>query len=366
MRKYSFLLLFMFCVLLLVNCAKEIEKLKLVAAPDEPYQLDIPVQLPNYTIPEDNPITKNGVELGRNLFYEKKLSVDNTISCGSCHVQSKGFADGQKVSIGVRNQTGKRSAMALANLIFLPKNFFWDGRSTGLEHQIIFPITDPLEMDEKIENVITKLNADKKYKQLFLNAYQTEEITQDKILKALAQFERTILSTNSKYDQYLQGKYILTASEERGKKLFYQHPDGNVPNTPRGGNCGDCHSGSLQTDNLLHNNGLDDTFTDLGKEQFTGLASDRAKFRTPSLRNIELTAPYMHDGRFATLEEVLDQYNDHVKYTQYTDPLMRASNFSGTLPQELGLLPSEKKDIINFLKTLTDTEFITNPKFAQP
>lgn len=358
------LYLFIYCIFLLTSSC--IEKEKLVAKKDEPYLLDVPVQLPSYTIPETNPITKNGVELGRHLFYEKKLSIDNSISCGSCHLQSKGFTDGLKVSIGVRKQTGKRSSMALTNLLFLPKNFFWDGRSTDLEHQIIFPITDPVEMDEKIESVILKLKSDKKYEQLFLNAFQNLEINQDKIVKALAQFERTLLSTNSRYDQYLQKKYNLSASEERGKKLFYQHPDGNLRNVPRGGNCGDCHSGSLQTDNLMHNNGLDDTFLDVGLENFTGLKSDRAKFRTPSLRNIELTAPYMHDGRFETLEDVLNHYNDHVKHTEFTDPLMLASNLGGSLPQELGLTPTEKQDIINFLKTLTDSDFITNPIFAQP
>lgn len=348
----------------LSNCSKEAENL--VGKPDEPYQLKVPVQFPNYVIPENNPLTKNGVELGKNLFFEKKLSVDNTVSCANCHQQSMGFADGRKFSLGARNQSGKRSSMALTNLLFLPKSFFWDGRSTSLEHQIIFPITDPLEMDDKIENVISKLKADTKYQQLFLNAFQSVEITQDKIEKALAQFERSILSTNSKYDQYLQGTSSFTTSELRGLKLFYQHPDGNLIGIPRGGNCGDCHSGSLQTDNLIHNNGLDDTFTDLGKEKITGFASDRAKFRTPSLRNIALTAPYMHDGRFATLDEVLNQYNSHVKYTQYTDPLMNASNFSGSLPQELGLTNSEKQDIINFLKTLTDSTFINNPQFAKP
>lgn len=281
-------------------------------------------------------------------------------------MQSNSFADGLKVSIGVRNQTGKRSSMPLANLVFLPKNFFWDGRATSLEHQVHFPITDPIEMDEKIENVIIKLKADKKYVQLFLNAFQSKEISKEKIENAIAQFERTLISSNSKYDAYLQGKYTMTDSELRGLKLFYQHPDGNIRNTPRGGNCGDCHSGSLQTDNLMHNNGLDDVFSDLGLENITGLKFDRAKFRTPSLRNIEHTAPYMHDGRFASLEEVLEQYNNHVKYTEFTDPLMNASNWAGALPQELGLTPTEKKDIIVFLKTLTDSEFISNPKFAQP
>lgn len=354
---------------LLFSCEKtKLKTLEPIPAPEE-YVLNIPTYYPNKFIPADNPLTKAGVELGRHLFYEKKLSKDNTLSCGSCHFQRLAFTDGLAKSVGINGKIGKRNAMSLANLVFLNKNFFWDGRANSVEHQAIFPILDSLELNETLENIVQKIRNDSKYTELFKFAFGNSEINSDKIIKAIAQFERSLISINSKYDKYLRSEATFTAQEKLGLLLFTTHPDGNLPSL-RGGNCSDCHAGVLQTDNNLRNNGLEfnDNIKDKGLENITGKATDKGKFRVLSLRNIELTAPYMHDGRFSTLEEVLEHYNEHVKFGQNSnaDVLMLASNSPGSLPQNLNLSPNEVTAILAFLKTLTDTEFINNPKFKDP
>ncbi len=356
-------------VFLFFSCEKTQVKKEEIPAPED-YVLVVPSYFPKIIIPDDNKPTKAGVALGRHLFYDKKLSKDNTISCGSCHLQQFAFTDGLAKSVGVGGKIGKRNAMSLANLAFLPKNFFWDGRSISLEHQAIFPILDSLEMNNTMDDVLFKLKNDNNYRTLFTNAFGNTDITNARILNAIAQFERTLISSNSKYDKFLRGEYTMTAEEKLGLDLFYIHPDGNEIPALRGANCGDCHAGTLQTDFNLRNNGLDlnQNIKDAGLQKVTGLASDKGKFRVVSLRNIELTAPYMHDGRFKTLEEVLEHYNEHVLFgsSSNTDVLMLASNSPGSLPQNLNLSPKEVKAVIAFLKTLTDTEFVTNPSFKSP
>ena len=201
------------------------------------------------------------------------------------------------------------------------------------------------------------------YRQKFESAFGSSEINADRLAKAIAQFERTLVSAESKYDQHLQGKYTPTSQELRGIQLFFTHP---VPGEERGGNCGDCHAGFLTIDNSFHNNGLDSVITDRGRAGITGFSFDEGRFITPSLRNIALTAPYMHDGRFNTLEEVLDHYNEHIELNSPgISPLIAvATNAEGA--NSLSLTEQEKEDIIAFLHMLTDINFTTKEEFQNP
>lgn len=314
--------------------------------------------------PADNPLTVEGVALGRHLFYEKALSLDNSTSCGSCHQQSKAFTDGRARALGVGGARHTRSAMSLQNLLWEPQ-LTWDGASTAPEQQARTPIERDVEMHQPLRAGVARLQRLAKYPPMFGKAFGTSTITEENALKALAQFERTLISGNSRFDRYRQGeRALLSADEVRGLMLFVTHPDGNI----RGGNCGDCHSGELQTDHSFRSNGLDATFSDLGLGSQTGRPTDNGKFRVPSLRNVALTAPYMHDGRLATLEDVLDHYNEHVKFNSPTiDPLMlNTTNDPFQRSQKLELTAPEKAQIIAFLRTLTDSTFVQDPRFSEP
>jgi cytochrome c peroxidase len=253
--------------------------------------------------------------------------------------------------------------MSLANLLWEPR-LNWDGASSSLEQQARLPLENPVEMHQSLAASVSKLQQDAQYPKLFQGTFGTTPITEEQILKALAQFERTLISGNSKYDRWRRQQTALTRDEERGRQLFYVHPDPSFG--IRGGNCGDCHGGDLQTDHEFRNNGLDLTFADRGRALVTQLPTDNGKFRVPSLRNIALTAPYMHDGRFQTLEQVLDHYNDHFeRNTPNADPLMlNASNEEFGLT--LALTPTEKAQIIQFLHTLTDSSFVQDKRFSDP
>jgi cytochrome c peroxidase len=330
-----------------------------------PYELHTPRYFGDYQLPAGNPLTKEGVALGRMLFYEKMLSNNNTISCASCHQQAKAFTDGNAFSKGSEGLPGKRSTMSLVNLLW-NKRFFWDGRSTSLEEQALIPIQDPLEMHQTLDGAVAKLQNSALYPPKFKLVFGAETITAQNIAKALAQFQRTLVSANSRYDQYLNKTYQPTPQELNGEALFMTHP---VAGRVRGGNCGDCHGGFLTTLGNFHNNGLDTETQDKGLEKVTGRPADRGKFRAPSLRNIALTAPYMHDGRFATLEEVLDHYNDHIRTSETLDPLILEASNEPVVPGEpvrLHLTAKEKKDIIAFLHMLTDSTFITDKRFSDP
>ncbi|MBF9221143.1 cytochrome-c peroxidase [Hymenobacter ruricola] len=318
--------------------------------------------------PADNPLTQEGVALGRHLFYEKALSLNSQVACATCHQQARAFTDGLAHSVGVNATKTVRSAMALNNLAWEPK-LTWDGAATGLENQARIPIENPLEMHQSLAVGVTHLQATDNYPAMFRKAFGSSTITEANVLKALAQFERTLVSSNSRYDRYLKGdRTALTPDEAEGMRLFNTHPvnTGPVALRVRGGNCGDCHSVPLQTNFTFSNNGLDATLTDLGLGAITGLATDNGKFRVPSLRNIALTAPYMHDGRFASLEDVLSHYNEHIApNSPNIDPqIPAASNLSGG--GSLGLTAAEKTKIIAFLRTLTDSTFIKDPRFARP
>jgi len=313
-------------------------------------------------IPADNSTTKQGVYLGRLLFYEKRLSANNTISCGSCHEQSKAFTDGRSFSIGVDNVPTPRNAMSLTNLLWTRK-FFWDGRAEGLESQAAIPMTNPHEMGQSLDISVKKINADKQYSPLFKLVYGDEKITADRIIKAISQFERTLISCNSRYDQYLRGAYQPTKQEMNGMELFNNGP--NPEKAIRGANCAHCHGGPKTYMELFHNNGLDSIPKDAGIETLTGLPSDRGRFKVPTLRNIALTAPYMHDGRFKTLNEVIDHYSDHVLESASLSTVFRGeSNETGG--KTLKLTPIEKRELVAFLNMLTDETFITDPRFSDP
>lgn len=329
-----------------------------------PYKLEYPSSFGSrFVIPENNPLTEEGVALGRMLFYEPLLSKTNTISCSSCHQQSLAFSDNRRLSIGVSGKPTRRNSMSLANLLWV-KNLFWDGRVSGLEAQAAFPLIHPDEMGQSLEISAKKLSKTRLYPSLFKEVFGTATITGEQITQALSQFERTLISADSPYDRYLEGKYQLSATEKRGLELFMRGP---APERGvRGANCAHCHGGVKLFQEVFHNNGLDSiAVQDKGRQEITGDASDNGRFRVPTLRNIALTAPYMHDGRFATLEEVLDHYNQNMFHpSNLSHELRTATNTEGG--KTLGLTAVEKKDLIAFLHLLTDSTFITNPAFANP
>lgn len=329
----------------------------------EPYPLTYPSYFGNrINITADNPLTVQGVALGRRLFYEKNLSANNSISCGTCHQQQYAFTDGKPFSRGLDGTPTRRNSMSLDNLLWV-RHFFWDGRANSMEQQAITPLTDPHEMGQSLEASIQKLRRMPTYPALFDAAFGSDTITAERMIKALTQFERTLVSANAPYDRYLSGTYQPTAAEKRGIALFYSNPDPSKG--IRGAGCDHCHAGPRTFNDLYHNNGLDSLPADKGREEITGLLSDRGRFRVVSLRNIALTGPYMHDGRFRTLEEVLDHYSEHIRQSASLSAVLRnnSNEVNGT---SLRLTKAEKSDLIAFLHMLTDTSFITNPQFSDP
>lgn len=317
-----------------------------------PYNLVIPEGLPKMNIPANNPLTVEGVALGRKLFYDPILSGNNTISCGSCHKQNFAFVDSTlQLSVGIDNVPGTRNAMPIFNLGYSTKGFFWDGGATDLESQVIAPIENPVEMHESLSNALAELNNHPEYPALFYAAFGTDSITTSLLMKAIAQFERTLVSGNSKFDKYQRGEATLTAQELNGLNLY---------NDPNKGDCNHCHTmGSTFTDFEYRNTGLDSIAVDEGRYLITLNPNDKGRFKTPSLRNIALTAPYMHDGRFTTLDEAVEFYNTGFHYPANLDLNLKFAK-KGRLSAQ------EKADIIAFLHTLTDTEFISNPAFSKP
>ncbi|WP_235216114.1 cytochrome-c peroxidase [Ruegeria halocynthiae] len=324
-----------------------------------------------FSVPADNPLTQEAFALGRHLFYDPILSGNNTVSCASCHLQALAFTDGRAKSPALSGGVLEFSSMSLANLLWGQERFFWDGRATSLEEQALIPIQHPDEMDQDIDALMVELRASIKYRRMFRRAYG--DVTAENTAKALATFMRMLISSDSKYDRYLRGKARLTAQEEHGRKLFMAHPDTKV--SLRGGNCIDCHSQFLTSgfrDALdgFSNNGLDPdgTLPD-GLMAVTGNSAHKGFFKVPTLRNIAVTAPYMHDGRFKTLEEVMDHYNDGIVVSDTLSPLiLEADNAPDNGPDTIGLrmTPEEMAAIIAFLHTLTDEVFLTNPQLSNP
>ena len=329
-----------------------------------PYPLVIPPFFPPMDIPSNNPLTVEGVKLGRYLFWEKKLSGNNTMSCGTCHIPEHGFSDPAQFSTGITGALGNRQSMALVNLGWA-YNYFWDGRAISLEDQVVQPVENPIEMDEDWNIALEELRNDPIYPPMFKAAFGTTEITKDKAAKALASFLRTLISADSKFDKERRGEYTFTPLEEAGFNLFLQE-GGMNPTTQQpwgGADCFHCHghAGMQMSNYLMHNNGLDAHFhNDPGRAAITGNVLDSGKFKTPTLRNVALTAPYMHDGRFQTLEEVLDHYNSGGVISTTIDPFMEASGHG------LYLSEIDKQAVIAFLHCLTDTAFIHNTNFSDP
>lgn len=336
-----------------------------------PYTLEIPPFFPPMDIPADNPLTVEGIALGRMLFWEKQLSADGSMSCGTCHMPEASFADPEPYSTGITGAIGKRNAMALINIGWSP-SYFWDGRALTLEEQILEPVEHPDEMALEWSDAVARLQATESnagqstnYPDLFEVAFTTREITPELVTKAIAQFLRTMVSAESKFDQWRRGEVSLTDAEFAGYEIFLRE-GGDPESTPGGqfgGDCFHCHgeAGLQFSDYLFRNNGLDSTFAaDAGHAGVTGNPLDSGRFKTPTLRNVALTAPYMHDGRFETLEEVIDHYNSGGVASATVDPFMKYTTGG------LELSPVQKTQLIAFLHTLTDTAFIHQPQFQDP
>lgn len=293
-----------------------------------------------------NPVTENGFQLGRSLFYEPMLSRDNTISCASCHLQATGFTHvDHDLSHGIDGRIGTRNALALMNLAW-NDSFMWDGGVNHLDMQALQPITSTLEMDASLKEVVAKLQKSPAYRQAFYNAFNDSIITGQLTLKALSQFTVSLTSSNAKYDKHIRKEpgAAFTAQESRGLELYRNA-------------CASCHTEPLFNTNTFKSNGLpvDPTLNDYGRYGITKKPSDSLKFKVPTLRNIAFTAPYMHDGRFETLREVVKYYNT-IDTTQKT--------LSGELKKPLNLTPNEQTDLVVFLKTLSDFEFLYDNRYG--
>ncbi len=325
-----------------------------------PYTFPELNHFPEIPTDEDNPTTVEGVNLGRKLFYDPILSEDKSISCASCHRQESAFADqGQVFSKGVHDSVTRRNALPLFNLIW-SKEFFWDGRAGSLEEQVFMPVRAHNEMNLDWHTAVHRIINDPEYLTQFYLVFGTNQIDSSHVAKVIAQFERTLLSYNSKFDRVLRGEDYFTHKEYRGYILV---------NDQTKGDCIHCHitdGSALGTIGTFSNNGLDEidnplNYPDPGRGVITGLTEDNGKFRIPTLRNLAFTAPYMHDGRFSTLEEVLEFYNSGVKQSVNIDPKMTHAREGG-----VDLSPEEIDTIIAFLHTLNDSIFIRNPSHSNP
>lgn len=338
MRTFGFI-----CVALLLvvaGCKKEDTK-----TPFEGFTSPANFPPPTYNF-AGNAVTEPGFLLGKKLFYDGRLSRDGSISCASCHISFSAFSHvDHSVSHGIDDRLGTRNAPAIQNMAW-ERFFFWDGGVFDLDLFSINPIQNHEEMDDTIPNVIAKLKADPEYVRQFKAAFGTEDVTPTRMFQALSQFMCMLVSNDSKYDKVLKGTATFTSAENLGKIAFEQK-------------CASCHSGILFTDLKFKNNGL--TLTgDLGRSRVTLNPTDDHCFKVPSLRNIAKTNPYMHDGRFSTLERVLDHYASGVQNTPTLDTLLKQNGQLG-----IPLTNDEKANIILFLNTLTDETFIKNPLFAQ-
>lgn len=345
----------------------------LVGLPYEPTAYELPELKGwnvNMIIPADNPLTVQGVDLGHKLFFDPILSVDSTISCASCHDPKLGLSDNLATPFGVNGLTGPRSSMSILNAGFFENGLFWDGRSPTLEDQALHPVENPVEMAESWPDVEKKLQQHPTYPAEFRKAFGiecSEDITREMVAKALAQYERTLLSYNSKYDKkFLQGDtnpFLLTDEEIDGYFIYF---DDVAASGLSAGHCNHCHKGfgGLLTSDNYFNNNIEDVqsyadFPDPGLGGVTGKQSDIGKFRAPTLRNIALTAPYMHDGRFQTLTEVIEHYNSGGHSFDNSTP-------GSIIEGGLNLTDYEKQALEAFLHTLTDTTYFNDPHYLNP
>ncbi len=362
MKKYILPVFALAIIALMQSCKDDDSNEPTKVTLDEtPYVMEYG-HLPPPNIADDNPLTMQGVKLGRMLFYEKMLSKDGSMACASCHLQEFAFSDTAQFSIGVEGKPGGRQAMAVFNMAWNENEFFWDGRAHLVRDQSLGPIQDPLEMNETLENVIAKLSANQLYKDQFIRAFGSEEVTSEKMSLAMEQFMNSIVSYQSIYDDYLKDSTAFNESQKRGEKLFFGEYNEFFPDES-GADCAHCHSGANFENDRYANNGLDSdgNFTDNGREEVTKKVRDKGKFKVTSLRNIAITPPYMHDGRFATLEEVVEHYNNGLKTSSTLDPALEQTRGTG-----LRLSDQDKTDLVNFLKTLTDEDLTTNPAYMSP
>jgi cytochrome c peroxidase len=291
-----------------------------------------------------NKLTEEGFQLGRKLFHDASLSKDGNISCGNCHQQFAAFATfDHDLSHGVNNTLSARNAPALFNLAWM-KDLHWDGAITHIELQPLAPLTSPNEMGEDLDSVVLKIKKDTSYQRMFKAAFGDKNVNSQRILKALAQFTGSLLSANSKYDKVKRGEVNFTLYEQRGYALYKMH-------------CASCHAEPLFTDHTFRNNGLARTKrNDLGRFIITGDAKDSFKFKVPSLRNVQVTFPYMHDGRIYSIPQVLDHYMLKIDTSQVTlDPLLKA---------RMTFTRQQKTDLTYFLYTLTDSLFLKDPRYG--
>lgn len=311
----------------------------------ETIEFEKPSHFPNPVYDfSNNPVTTSGFELGRMLFFDKRLSLDNTISCASCHHPELAFSDaGKPFSQGVGGLFGDRNSPSLANLVWYP-NFMWDGGVNHIEISPFAAINHPAELNIDFAVLLEKLRGIPVYQVMFEKAFGSPGIDDQRFFYAITQFTGLLISANSKYDKVFKNQESFSAIEQQGKELFDAH-------------CASCHSGVLQTDFSFRNNGLDTEFSDQGRKLITNDPSDLGKFRVPSLRNVALTPPYMHDGRFANLEAVLNHYSNGIQQSSTLDP---------SLSSNISLNPEQKAALLSFLNTLTDSHFTQNPKFKNP
>lgn len=291
----------------------------------------------------NNPLTEEGFQLGKKLFYDGGLSSDGEVSCASCHQQFAGFSTyDHDLSHGVNNSFSNRNAPGLFNLAWMTA-WHWDGGINNIEVQPLSPLTAPNEMGETLENVLQKIKKDTAYRRMFKAAYGDAAVTSQRMLKALAQFTGSLVSANSKYDKVQRGEEKFTAYEQSGYEIFKA-------------DCAGCHKEPLFTDNEYHNNGLSlNRFNDIGRQKITLLSSDSLKFKTPSLRNVQLSLPYMHDGRIYSLSQVIEYYSKLDSSNPVLDPLLK---------NKINLSALQQSQLRYFLYTLTDTSFTKNKRFA--
>ncbi len=337
--------------------------LKRIPYSPERYRVNVPSSFPELEVPGDNPLTKAGVALGRKLFFDPILSRDSTQSCSSCHHPDKNFTDGLATSKGVDLINGRRSAMALIDIGFQTRGLFWDGRSQTLEGQALLPVEDPVEMHFTWPGVIERLKRHPEYPTDFRRAFgidSRDSITKFLAAKAIAQFERTLISSGTtRYDQALTpgSGIFFSESELRGFEMYFDKSGGRLPDAE----CFHCHNAPLFSSLDYFNNGIQQVkngnqFDDNGLGAITGNVAQNGMFKAPSLRNIAQSAPYMHDGRFKTLEEVIEHYNSGGHPADNKNPFIR----------KLGLTAQQKADLLAFLHTLTDTSFAQKPDYKSP
>ncbi len=330
--------------LAIIIVAQACQKTKSVSM-EESEGILYPIGFPHVPSPKDNQYTKNRWLLGKKLFYEEALSIDSTVSCSSCHLPEYAFADNKKTNKGVFDKDGTRNTPSLANIGYHPY-LTREGGVPTLEMHVLVPIQEHNEFGFNILGIEERLNTDSTYNSLCQKAYG-RNLDYYSLVRALSVFERTMISGNSPYDKYTFQKDAsqLDASALRGKNIFFGSK----------AKCSQCHGGFNFTNYTFQNNGLYDSYKDAGRKRLTGLDSDLGKFKVPSLRNIEITAPYMHDGSLNTLDEVIEHYSNGVKSHSNKSPLLQHLNFSD----------QEKEDLKTFLLSLTDQEFINNKEFKK-